>query len=544
MSPLQDMNSLTEQLKDMAIGATSSAADGDDTVDKELVVLLRRLGHGCPGKDDFSCDWAAVAGVLCKSPGACFRNYLQIFCQNEAACWTEAQDVLLLGQWEAGQRDLDTLTSLLAPKSTTEVDGRIKLLQVHKLDDLLAYNGVDDDIANYDWLEYALNDLDPVPAEISGDAAEKDAKKRSDESNVAGNDRIEAAKDDIAKDKYTKDEKHTDDAHTKEDTTKTEENTDHKQQKSETAPIEQKADLSDDKRTVSPREKTKANTIAVIFGCAKDDDVAVLAALNDTNALSTLSDMICDAYERCAGKCPYCRRQLLFPDFSKFRPRGQPQRPLEASVDHFVPRSVALAGHTEFQITCQQCNYAKSNATDAQFRAYLQAVKDFYLDSTADNHVELHVPLSDKDTKEAAIFWQNSHSGTFKTKKTRNAHVTETRDVDSLADLLGELTVDDSDVKMQAFLANAKIIGLRDPVTGVLGVWDSKMEHPGRLVLNRRDESKQPPYVTGRALDLRAIQPCDKEITLKFTSGARSHYTLDEFNAWLDAIRQAEHNFI
>ncbi|CAO3616880.1 unnamed protein product [Cunninghamella echinulata] len=49
--------------------------------------------------------------------------------------------------------------------------------------------------------------------------------------------------------------------------------------------------------------------------------------------------------------------------------------PTAASFDHVYPGMATYNNDSKLQVTC----HAKSNATDLEFRCYLQSIKEFYV---------------------------------------------------------------------------------------------------------------------------------------------------------------------
>ncbi|KAI8073985.1 hypothetical protein BC940DRAFT_289700 [Gongronella butleri] len=249
--------------------------------------------------------------------------------------------------------------------------------------------------------------------------------------------------------------------------------------------------------------------------------------LSNTNIKKILKPIVQDAFVKADGYCPFCRRKYFFR--IEIKPENTRRQPLEVSCDHINPKTKAIHGGTKFQLTCQQCNMAKANATEIEFRQYLQNVKDFYVDYITDRRIKMFSQLTNEECRKAKQFWIIISKGLmkpdFRSKtppKPKPWMLPRTDD----------------------FLNLAKILGLRDPLTGAKGDWDPTMTNSMRLVFNTYDREHIPPFIVNHPEIHMRFYKLRVFFTLKFTSDARREYTWDQFKDWRETIQTADFDFV
>ncbi|CAO3608242.1 unnamed protein product [Cunninghamella blakesleeana] len=277
---------------------------------------------------------------------------------------------------------------------------------------------------------------------------------------------------------------------------------------------------------------------------------------------------VLNALQNCDGHCPYCKRELKFLEYKNLYTG---KIPLAASFDHKLPGMVTCNGDTKLQVTCQQCNYAKSNATDKEFREYLQSIKDFHNKKKEESKID---PIIHKNqvieaykelTRERRYYKVNTKA--VKKRNTEkgeaindiidqfeNMHLVERCERKSIfidtKETKKSTVIDDNDDREipkslrsdeEQFFDLIRKIGYRDPTTGALGVWDSTWQISTRFTLI---EWKDNPYKIVTGVQIPSVGICGKEIVLKFTKDARNEYKAEDFYTWLDTIKNHDGDFI
>ncbi|KAI9309543.1 hypothetical protein BJ944DRAFT_100788 [Cunninghamella echinulata] len=92
-------------------------------------------------------------------------------------------------------------------------------------------------------------------------------------------------------------------------------------------------------------------------------------------SFTNIGVQVINALKKFNGFCPYCGREV---EFMEYQENYTGKCPTAASFDHIYPGMTTYNNDAKLQVTCQQCNFAKSNATDLEFRCYLQSIKEFY----------------------------------------------------------------------------------------------------------------------------------------------------------------------
>jgi hypothetical protein len=86
------------------------------------------------------------------------------------------------------------------------------------------------------------------------------------------------------------------------------------------------------------------------------------------------------------------------------------------------------------------------------------------------------------------------------------------------------------------FMAMVDTMGLRDPMTGALGVYDSTWQHSNRFILTNWTWGRNNNVITG--FDVAPFEDLGVQIVMKFTKDTQAEFGhAANFAGWLKAIQ-------
>ncbi|CAO3576796.1 unnamed protein product [Absidia cylindrospora] len=445
----------------------------------------------------WTCDWKQIAWEMNRRPGDCLRQHCS-FAQNP---WSREEDILLLEIMDSGELDTSKITNRiypLDPWKAKRVQDRILLLQRHQLHTMELYQGLhaDDDNGSTDLVQI----LDKL--HISN---------TTDQDDTQDNDPLEKALEDTLNE------------------------LDRQKERIQTINKEWCTKCA---YTMVERD------YGIYHTYYKHDDELKMAIVNGKTepTLETILPKVIDAYARSNDICCYCGRTMTFTESAS----TEEQAPTTASADHFIPRKMAFNSDTHLHFTCRQCNYAKSNATDALFKSYLQDIKTFHL--TPDKLFTDHIPLDDENRRQAWLTWKKFR----KTRRNKKAPI-PADDISQHVELPDSTEVHDADkippeTEMDAddllYMEMVDAMGLRDPMTGAAGVFDSTMKKSDRFIITFWDWTRSSSggvaqdkkIITG--FDIQQFTSLNIQIIMKFTKDAQVTFgSIKHFYNWLEAVQ-------
>lgn len=96
--------------------------------------------------------------------------------------------------------------------------------------------------------------------------------------------------------------------------------------------------------------------------------------------------------------------------------------------------------------------------------------------------------------------------------------------------------MDDDD---RLFMAMVDMMGLRDPMTGAIGVYDSTWQRSNRFILTNWTWGKNNMVITG--FDVAPFEDLGVQIIMKFTKDTQAEFgQAANFAGWLEAIQQVD----
>ncbi|ORZ11887.1 hypothetical protein BCR42DRAFT_453840 [Absidia repens] len=439
----------------------------------------------------WTCDWKQIAWEMNRRPGDCLRQHCS-FAQNP---WSCEEDILLLETMDSGELDASKITNKLYPSSPWKmkrVQDRILLLQRHQLHTMALYQGLrtDDNGGSSDLVQI----LDKL--HISDTA---------DQDNTQENNPMEKALEDIMNE------------------------LDRQKERIRTI---NKEWCSKCAYTMVERD------YGIYHTYYKHDDALKMAIVNGKTepTLETILPKVIDAYARSNDICCYCGRTMTFTESTS----TEEQAPTTASADHFIPRKMAFNSDTHLHFTCRQCNYAKSNATDALFKSYLQDIKAFYL--TSDKLFTDHIPLDDENRRQAWLTWKKFRKTRRKEKASNLADdISQHLELTDSTKIPPETEMDADDL---LYMEMVDAMGLRDPMTGAVGVFDSTMKKSDRFIITFWDWTRissdgvaqDKKIITG--FDIQQFTSLNIQIIMKFTKDAQATFgSIKHFYNWLEAVQ-------
>ncbi|KAI8096609.1 uncharacterized protein BX664DRAFT_324378 [Halteromyces radiatus] len=239
---------------------------------------------------------------------------------------------------------------------------------------------------------------------------------------------------------------------------------------------------------------------------------------------------VIDAFLKSNDKCRYCGRKIKFWD----KKCDDASAPTAASGDHFSPRKMAFNGGTKLQFICYQCNCAKSNAKDGDYRSYLGDIKQFHDNKTSIQRKN----LNDEQKLEAWLMWMDFEYGKrykgYYLDRHEDLKPIYTREIIKKVPEEWEMTERD-----KLYMEMVEKIGERDPRTGALGVYDHTMQKSNRFIITKWDWPEEEIIVTGVNLD-RFKRSTNFHVTMKFTKDAAQKVGWEHMNDWINSVKANE----
>ncbi|KAI8096608.1 uncharacterized protein BX664DRAFT_324377 [Halteromyces radiatus] len=246
-------------------------------------------------------------------------------------------------------------------------------------------------------------------------------------------------------------------------------------------------------------------------------------------SLDNMMPKVIDAFLQSDDKCGYCGRTMTFWDIGC---QGA-DAPKAASGDHFYPRKMIFNGDTFLHFICRQCNYAKSNALDYVYRSYLRDIKLLHENES----LSWHVPLDEENKLEAWLTWMNFEYG----KGYKESPYLRRRDVPKLIYARDRINKVPHRWQMTArdklYMDMVEKMGLRDPRTGALGVYDHTMQNSKRFTIIKWTWLDNPKYnkmVTD--FDIEPFKTLDIQVIMKFTNDAMTIGGWEFLDDWLSNV--------